>query len=81
LPKKVAARVAVEAGVGMGWERYVGAGGKVISVERFGASAPYKIIYENLGLTVENIVAQAKSVMPKKIAKPKSKSKKIVKRK
>ncbi|MBI5932268.1 MAG: transketolase [Chloroflexi bacterium] len=86
LPKKVAARVAVEAGIGMGWERFVGSGGKVISIERYGASAPYKVIYEKLGLTVENIIAQAKSVMPKKVAKPKSKvkkaaAKKITKRK
>ena len=81
LPKKVTARVAVEAGVSLGWERYVGSGGRIISIERFGASAPYKVIYEKLGLTVENIVAQAKSVMPKKTAKPKSKVKKTVKRK
>jgi transketolase len=67
LPKKVTARVAVEAGVGMGWERFVGPGGKIISIERFGASAPYKVIYEKLGLTTENIIAQAKSVMPKKV--------------
>jgi transketolase len=66
LPKKVTARVSIEAGVGQGWERYVGAGGKIISIERFGASAPYKVIYEKLGLTVENIVAAAKSVIPKK---------------
>ena len=80
LPKKVTARVAVEAGVSLGWERYVGAGGRIISIERFGASAPYKVIYENLGLTVENIVAQAKSILPKKTAKP-GKVKKITKRK
>jgi transketolase len=66
LPKKVTARIAVEAGVGLGWERYVGAGGRVISIERFGASAPYKVIYEKLGLTVENILAQAKAILPKK---------------
>jgi transketolase len=66
LPKKVAARVAVEAGTDLGWERYVGAGGRIISIERFGASAPYKVIYEKFGLTVENIIAQAKSILPKK---------------
>jgi transketolase len=81
LPKKISARVAVEAGISLGWERYVGAGGRILSIERFGASAPYKIIYEKLGLTVENIVAQAKSVMPKKISKPKAESIKKVKRK
>ena len=81
LPKKVTARVAVEAGVSLGWERYVGSGGRVVSIERFGASAPYKVIYEKLGLTVDNIIAQAKSMMPKKAAKPKSKVKKAVTKK
>lgn len=85
LPKKVAARVAIEAGVGMGWERYVGAGGRVVSIERFGASAPYKVIYEKFGLTVENVIAQARAVMPKppakKPVKPKSKPKKPARRK
>ena len=85
LPKKVAARVAIEAGVGMGWERYVGAGGRVVSIERFGASAPYKVIYEKFGLTVENVIAQARAVMPKppakKPVKPKSKTKKPARRK
>ncbi len=66
LPKKIQARLAVEAGVSLGWERYVGASGKVISIERFGASAPYKVIFEKFGLTVENVVAQAKSILPKK---------------
>ncbi len=85
LPKKVAARVAIEAGVGIGWERYVGAGGRVVSIERFGASAPYKVIYEKFGLTVENVIAQARAVMPKppakKPVKPKSKPKKPARRK
>ena len=81
LPKKVTTRVAVEAGVSLGWERFVGSGGRVVSIERFGASAPYKVIYEKLGLTVDNIIAQAKSMMPKKAAKPKSKVKKAVTKK
>ncbi len=75
LPKKVAARVAVEAGTGLGWERFVGSEGKVVSIERFGASAPYKVIYEKFDLTVENVVAQAKSVIPKKVVKPKKAAK------
>lgn len=85
LPKKVAARVAIEAGVGLGWERFVGAGGRVISIERFGASAPYKVIYEKFGLTVGNIVAQAKAILPKphtrKTVKPNLKTRKPAKRK
>jgi hypothetical protein len=55
--------MAVEAGVGQGWERYVGAGGRVLSIERFGASAPYKVIFQKLGFTVENVVAQARSLL------------------
>jgi transketolase len=66
LPKKVTARISIEAGAGLGWERYVGPNGKIISIERFGASAPYKIIFENLGFTVENVVKQAKSLLPRK---------------
>jgi transketolase len=59
LPLKVTARLAVEAGISQGWERWVGERGKIISVERFGASAPYKVLYEKYGLTVDNIVAVA----------------------
>jgi transketolase len=65
LPKKVTARVSIEAGAGLGWERYVGPAGRIVSIERFGASAPYKVIFEKFGFTVENIVAQAMSVLPK----------------
>jgi len=51
LPPSVTARVSIEAGVTFGWERYVGPGGTSIGVDRFGASAPYERIYEELGLT------------------------------
>jgi transketolase len=56
----VRARVAVEAGVGQGWWRWVGEAGEVVSLERFGASAPYKDIYRHLGFTTEGVVAAAK---------------------
>jgi len=62
LPENVRLRVAVEAGVSQGWEKWVGDQGVVISVERFGASAPYQTIYENFGLTVENIVSTSKQI-------------------
>lgn len=55
----VAARVAVEAAATFGWERYVGAHGAVVGIDHFGASAPYKAIYEHLGLTVEVVTAAA----------------------
>lgn len=56
----VKARVAVEAGVSQGWHRWVGDAGEVLSIDRFGASAPYKQIYENLGLTAAKVVEAAK---------------------
>jgi transketolase len=59
LPESMRARVAVEAGVSMGWERYVGDKGVVLGINRFGASAPYKEVYKLVGLTVEDVVAAA----------------------
>jgi transketolase len=63
LPKRIQARLAVEAGAGLGWERYVGSHGAVISMERFGASAPAKVLFEKFGFTVENVIAKAKEVL------------------
>lgn len=57
LPDRVRTRLAVEAGVRLGWERYVGASGRVLSLERFGASAPGKVLFEKFGFTVENVIA------------------------
>jgi transketolase len=65
LPERIRARLAVEAGAGLGWERYVGRGGKVISLDRFGASAPGKILFEKFGFTVENVVEQARKLLTK----------------
>jgi len=62
LPKAIQARVAVEAGVSLGWERYVGSDGKIIAIDHYGASAPAKVIFEKFGFTVENVIAQAKSI-------------------
>ena len=65
LPEFVKARVAIEAGVSLGWKKYVGDLGEVISIEKFGASAPYATIFENYGFTEENIVTTAKKVLDK----------------
>jgi transketolase len=62
LPKAVRARVAVEAGTTLGWERYVGLDGAVVGIDRFGASAPYTTIYEKLGITAEAVVAAAEGL-------------------
>lgn len=63
LPPEVTARLAVEAGISQGWQRYVGASGDVVSIERFGASAPYKAVFEKFGFTVENVVARARLLL------------------
>ena len=54
-PMTASPRIAIEAGVSMGWERYAAT---FIGINRFGASAPYQTIYKELGLTADNIVAQ-----------------------
>ena len=54
--------VAVEAGAPQSWYRWVGPSGAILGIERFGASAPYQRIYKELGLTVDNVVAEAKRV-------------------
>ncbi len=59
LPPRLKARLAVEAGVRQGWERYLGEKGNMISLERFGASAPGKVLFEQFGFTVENVVKLA----------------------
>ncbi|MGM0212728.1 transketolase [Enterococcus sp. AZ109] len=56
LPKAITKRVAVEAASSFGWERYIGDAGKMISIDRFGASAPGGFVLEQFGFTVENVV-------------------------
>lgn len=63
LPPSVSVRLAVEAGVAQGWHRYVGATGDVISVERFGASAPAEVLLREYGFTVDNVCARAKALL------------------
>jgi transketolase len=59
-PVDVKARISIEAGVSMGWKKYVGDSGEMISIEKFGASAPDKILFEQYGFTVENVVKTAR---------------------
>ena len=63
LPSAVRARVAVEAGATFGWHKYVGLDGKVLGLDHFGASAPYKELYERFGLTAENVAAAARKCL------------------
>jgi len=59
----VQARLAVEAGVAQGWERWVGGHGAILSIEKFGASAPYKLIYQHYGFTVEHVIEMARGLL------------------
>jgi transketolase len=61
LPKKVRARVAVEALSSFGWDKYVGLDGAIVAMNSFGASAPANILFEKFGFTVENVVKAVKS--------------------
>ena len=63
LPPHVTARLAIEAGVSQGWHRYVGPAGDVMSIERFGASAPYKVLQEKFGFTAENVAKRALALL------------------
>jgi transketolase len=63
LPPQVTARVAVEAGVSMGWQRYAGPEGEIMAMRRFGASAPYKRLAQEFGFTGEQVAARAKACL------------------
>ncbi len=65
LPPEIKARVAVEAGVALGWREFVGEHGCVVSLEHFGASAPYRTLYEQFGLTAERVAAAAHASLAK----------------
>lgn len=63
LPPSVSARLAVEAGVRQGWDRYVGPQGDVICLDRFGASAPGDVALRNLGFNVDNVLGHARRLL------------------
>ena len=70
LPRSVRARVAVEAGVSLGWERWVGDDGAIVGLDHFGASAPAGTIFEKFGFTVDRVTAVARDVVAGKIRGP-----------
>jgi transketolase len=63
LPRSVTARVGVEAGVGFGWERYLGTEGVFVGMHSFGASAPAETAYKGFGITTEAVVAAVRKVL------------------
>jgi transketolase len=65
LPPAVRRRLAVEAALPLGWHRYVGDGGDVLGIERFGASAPGNVVMEKFGFTVDHVVERAQALLGK----------------
>jgi transketolase len=65
LPRSVRARVAVEAGATAAWGRYLGLDGATVGLDRFGASAPYQVLYQKLGITAEAVAEAAREVLRK----------------
>lgn len=63
LPPAVTARLAIEAGVSLGWAKYVGDAGDTLSVDRFGASAPAEDVFRDYGFTVENVIKKARKLL------------------
>ncbi len=63
LPASVSARVSVEAGLSLGWSKYIGANGVSVSIEHFGASADYKTLFREFGMTSDSVVAAAKQAL------------------
>ena len=63
LPNAIRARVGVEAGIRQGWDQYLGIDGRFVGMSTFGASAPFQTLYEHFGITSEQVVSEAKSVI------------------
>jgi transketolase len=63
LPRSTPARLAIEAGIRQGWDRYVGEHGDVVCLDRFGASAPGDVVMRELGFNVDNVVKRAKALL------------------
>jgi transketolase len=65
IPRGIKARVSVEAGIAMSWRDLIGDCGEAVSLEHFGASAPYQVIFEQFGFTPDHVVAAAHASLAK----------------
>jgi transketolase len=63
LPPSCPARLAIEAGVSLGWKKYVGDRGDSVSLDRYGASAPGEKVSDELGFSVDNVVRRARELL------------------
>lgn len=66
LPSRTRARLAVEAGCSFGWERFVGLDGDVVAIDRFGESAPDKVLFKEFGFTVDHVLKRAEALLARK---------------
>jgi len=71
LPPDIATRLAIEMGISQGWQKYTGTKGDVLCIEKFGASAPAKVVLEKYGFTVKNVIKQATKLLEAKPVKAK----------
>jgi transketolase len=62
-PSNVKARLAIEAGVSLGWSKYTGDAGDTLTVDRFGASAPAEDVFKEFGFSVENVIKKVKKII------------------
>ena len=65
LPKNVTKRLGVEAGCSFGWHKYIGIDGEMVSMDNFGASAPFNKLFEKYGFTAENVYNKVKTMINK----------------
>jgi len=63
IPEDVRLKVAIEAGVSMGWQKYVGCNGEIIGIDRFGKSAPYKVLFEKFGFTADAVAKKVEEIL------------------
>ncbi|MDT8871993.1 hypothetical protein RAA17_14755 [Komagataeibacter rhaeticus] len=63
LPPEMTRRITIEAGSGIGWERYAGAQGRIIAMQSFGASAPYQDLMRKFGFTDDAVLAVARAML------------------
>ena len=63
LPTSIPLRIGIEAGVGQGWGKYLGPQGQMVSIERFGASAPSEVLARQYGFTISHIVSEAEAIL------------------
>ena len=68
LPSAVRARVSVEAAVAQSWHQFVGDYGECVSLEHYGASAPYQVIFEQFGFTPDSVIAAVRATLSRNAA-------------